>query len=374
LSGVVIYAYLSEMVRKEATDLYLTVGVPPTMRIDDRLQALSDVVMQTEDMQTLLGEILTSRQRLEFDTNMELNLSLDMGKEGRFRINIMRQRQRPAMVIRRIISKIPSFEDLHLPKLMENLAVEKRGLVLLCGVTSSGKTTTLASLVDYRNRMMGGHIVTIEDPIEFHHEHKLGIVTQREVGIDTISYAVALKNALRQKPDVILVGEIRDSIVMEQTIVAAETGHLCFATLHSNNAAQTVERIINFFPEKQQQQQIRIALALNLRAIVAQRLIRTIKGDMFVALEIMLNEGLIKELILKGDTSKINDVMANNNPVGMIVFDQSILDLYKKGIISEQIAIAEANLPTDMKMKIQQVKMGDNVRGMTDIDTSRLSL
>ena len=374
MSGVVIYAYLNEMVRKEATDLYLTVGVPPTIRVDDRLQALSDVVMQTEDMQTLLGEILTSRQRLEFDTNMELNLALDMGKEGRFRINIMRQRQRPAMVIRRIISKIPSFEDLCLPKLMESLAIEKRGLVLLCGVTSSGKTTTLASLVDYRNRTMGGHIVTIEDPIEFHHEHKLGIVTQREVGIDTVSYAVALKNALRQKPDVILVGEIRDSTVMEQTIVAAETGHLCLATLHSNNAAQTVERIINFFPEKQQQQQIRIALALNLRAIIIQRLIRTIKGDMVVALEIMLNEGLIKELILKGDTSKINDVMANNNPVGMIVFDQSILNLYKKGIVSEQIAIAEANLPTDMKMKIQQVKMGDNVRGMTDIDTSRLSL
>lgn len=374
MSGVVIYAYLNEMVRKEATDLYLTVGVPPTIRVDDRLQALSDVVMQTEDMQTLLGEILTSRQRLEFDTNMELNLALDMGKEGRFRINIMRQRQRPAMVIRRIISKIPSFEDLCLPKLMESLAIEKRGLVLLCGVTSSGKTTTLASLVDYRNRTMGGHIVTIEDPIEFHHEHKLGIVTQREVGIDTVSYAVALKNALRQKPDVILVGEIRDSTVMEQTIVAAETGHLCLATLHSNNAAQTVERIINFFPEKQQQQQIRIALALNLRAIIIQRLIRTIKGDMVVALEIMLNEGLIKELILKGDTSKINDVMANNNPVGMIVFDQSIFNLYKKGIVSEQIAIAEANLPTEMKMKIQQVKMSDNVRGMTDIDTSRLSL
>ena len=374
MSGIVIYAYLNEMVRKEATDLYLTVGVPPTVRVDDRLQALSDVVMQTEDMQTLLGEILTSRQRLEFDTNMELNLALDMGKEGRFRINIMRQRQRPAMVIRRIISNIPSFEDLRLPKLMERLAVERRGLVLLCGVTSSGKTTTLASLVDYRNRTMGGHIVTIEDPIEFHHEHKLGIVTQREVGIDTVSYAVALKNALRQKPDVILVGEIRDSTVMEQTIVAAETGHLCFATLHSNNASQTVERIINFFPEKQHQQQIRIALALNLRAIIAQRLVRTIKGDMVVALEIMLNEGLIKELILKGETSKINEVMANNNHVGMVVFDQSILKLYGQGIISEQIAIAEANLPTDMKMKIQQVKLGDKVKGMTDIDTSRLSL
>ena len=199
MSGVVIYAYLNEMVKKEATDLYLTVGVPPTIRIDDRLQSLSDIVMEIEDLQTLLGEILTSRQRLEFDTNMELNLALDMGKEGRFRINILRQRQRPAMVIRRIISKIPSFEDLKLPKLMEKLAMEKRGLVLLCGVTSSGKTTTLASLVDYRNRMTSGHIVTIEDPIEFHHEHKLGIVTQREIGIDTNSYAIALKNALRQK-------------------------------------------------------------------------------------------------------------------------------------------------------------------------------
>jgi twitching motility protein PilU len=362
------------MVKKEATDIYLTVGVPPTMRVDDQLQTLSDIVMQEDDMQAILNEVLTSRQRREFDSNMELNLAFDMGKEGRFRVNVLRQRQHSAMVIRRITSKIPSFTDLKLPKMMENFALEKRGLVLVCGITSSGKSTSLASMIDYRNTMMGGHIITIEDPIEYYHEHKKGIITQREIGIDTNSYTVALKNALRQKPDVILVGEVRDAEVMEQTISAAETGHLCFATIHTNNASQAVERIINFFPEDRQQQ-IRIALSMNLRAIIAQRLIRSIKGDMVVAIEIMLNEALIKELILKGDTTRIREIMANNTHTGMVVFDQSLLKLFKDGLISEQTAIFEADLPTDMKMKIQQVKMSDTSKGpLHEIDTSRLSL
>jgi twitching motility protein PilU len=374
LSDTSIYIYLNEMVKKEATDIYLTVGVPPTMRVDDQLQTLSDIVMQEDDMQAILNEVLTSRQRREFDSNMELNLAFDMGKEGRFRVNVLRQRQHSAMVIRRITSKIPSFADLKLPKMMESFALEKRGLVLVCGITSSGKSTSLASMIDYRNTMMGGHIITIEDPIEYYHEHKKGIITQREIGIDTNSYTVALKNALRQKPDVILVGEVRDAEVMEQTISAAETGHLCFATIHTNNASQAVERIINFFPEDRQQQ-IRIALSMNLRAIIAQRLIRSIKGDMVVAIEIMLNEALIKELILKGDTTRIREIMANNTHTGMVVFDQSLLKLFKDGLISEQTAIFEADLPTDMKMKIQQVKMSDTSKGpLHEIDTSRLSL
>ncbi len=373
MSGVAIYAYLNEMIKREATDLYLTVGVPPSLRVDDQLHPLGEQILQEEDMQGMLNEVLTSRQRREFDSNMELNLAFDMGKEGRFRVNVLRQRQHTAMVIRRITSLIPSFEDLRLPKIMEKLALEKRGLILICGVTSSGKSTSLAAMVDYRNRVAGGHIITIEDPIEYYHEHKKGIVTQREIGIDTNSYPIALRNALRQKPDVILVGEVREPEVMEQTIAAAETGHLCFATIHTNNASQAVERIINFFPEDRQQQ-IRIALAMNLRAIVAQRLVRTLKGDMVVALEILLNEALIKELILKGDTVKIKDIMANNNPAGMVVFDQSILKLYAEGLISEQTAVAEADIPTDMKMKIQQVKMTDKSKGMPNIDTSRLSL
>jgi twitching motility protein PilU len=373
LSGVAIYAYLNEMIKREATDLYLTVGVPPTLRIDNELHGLGDQVLQEDDLQSMLNEVLTSRQRREFDSSMELNLAFDMGKEGRFRVNVMRQRQHTGMVIRRITSLIPSFDDLHLPKLMERLALEKRGLILVCGVTSSGKSTSLAAMVDFRNSTVGGHIITIEDPIEYYHEHKKGIVTQREVGIDTNSYNVALKNALRQKPDVILVGEVRDPEVMEQTIAAAETGHLCLATLHTNNAAQAVERIINFFPEDRHQQ-IRIALSMNLRAIVAQRLIRTIKGDMVVALEILLNEALIKELILKGETTKIKEVMANNALTGMAIFDHSIFRLYSEGIISEQTAVAEADVPADMKMRIQQHKLSDKSKGLPNIDTSRLSL
>ena len=361
------------MIQKGATDLYITVGVPPTLRVDGELQPLGDQVLQEEDVQAMLNEVLTSRQRREFDSNMELNLAFDMGKEGRFRVNVLRQRQHTGMVIRRITSVIPSFEELRLPKILESLALEKRGLIMISGVTASGKSTTLASMIDFRNRTYGGHIITIEDPIEYYHEHKKGVITQREVGIDTASYNIALKNSLRQKPDVILVGEVRDPEVMEQTITAAETGHLCLATIHTNNAAQAIERIINFFPEDRQQQ-MRIALSLNLRAIVAQRLVRSVEGSMVVVLEILLNEALIKELILKGDTVKIKEIMANSNPAGMITFDQSIFKLYAEGLITEQTAIAEADIPADMKIKVQQAKIGGKASGMSNIDTSKLSL
>lgn len=373
MTGVAIYSYLNEMVKRSASDLYLTVGVSPTLRIDDELHVIGDAQIKEEDLQGMLAEVLTSRQRREFDSSMELNLAFDMGKDGRFRINVLRQRQHTGMVIRRITSMIPTFDELHLPKIFEKLALEKRGLIMVSGVTSSGKSTSLAAMADYRNRMMSGHIITIEDPIEYYHEHKKGIVTQREIGIDTVSYQVALKNALRQKPDVILVGEVRDADVMEQTITAAETGHLCLATIHTNNASQAVERIINFFPEDRQHQ-IRIALSMNLRAIISQRLVRSVKGDMVVALEILLNEALIKELILKGDTTKIRDVMANNNHTGMISFDQSLFKLYEDGIITEQTAVIEADVQADMKMKIQQHKLVHTSKGLPNIDTSKLSL
>ncbi len=361
------------MIRQMASDLYITVGVPPTLRIDGNLSPLGDQPLQEEDVQAMLNEVLTSRQRREFDSNMELNLAFDMGKEGRFRVNVLRQRQHTGMVIRRITSQIPSFDQLGLPKILETLACEKRGLIMLSGVTASGKSTSLASMIDFRNRTLGGHIITIEDPIEYYHEHKKGVITQREVGIDTNSYQIALKNALRQKPDVILVGEVRDPEVMEQTITAAETGHLCLATIHTNNAAQAIERITNFFPEDRQTQ-VRIALSLNLRAIIAQRLVRSVTGSMVVVLEILLNEALIKDLILKGDTVKMKEVMANNNHSGMVTFDQSILRLYMEGVISEQTAIMEADIPADMKIKIQMVKIGDKSKGMPNIDTSKLSL
>lgn len=374
MSNTAIYGYLNEMVKRSATDLYLTVGVPPTLRIDDKLHQMHEDKLGEETVQAILMEVLTPRQRLEFDTNMELNMALDLGKEGRFRINIMRQRQNPALVIRRITSKIPNFEELHLPKVMEKLALEKRGLVLVCGVTASGKSTLAAALVDYRNTMAGGHIITIEDPVEFYHEHKKGIISQREVGIDTASYSVALKNALRQKPDVILVGEIRYQDVMIQAIAAAETGHTCYATLHTTNAAQAIERIIGFFPEERHQQ-IRIALSMNLRAIIALRLVPATKGGMVMVPEILLNEALVKELILKGETHKIHEVMMNNNAAGMVTFDQSLLGLYRRGIITQETAVAESDYSADMKIKIQQLKMtGPATFGALEIDTSRISL
>jgi twitching motility protein PilU len=374
LSGDAIYQYLDEMVRRGATDLYLTIGAPPTLRITDALHPLSAAALKEEDMEGMLQRVLTPRQYHEFNSKMELNLALDRGGNGRFRINVLRQRQHSAMVIRRIISKIPDFEELRLPKIMESLALEKRGLVLVCGTTSSGKSTTLASMVDFRNRVVGGHIITIEDPIEFYHEHKKGIVTQREIDIDTVSHHVALKNSLRQKPDVIMVGEVRDAGVMELTIAAAETGHLCYATLHASNAAQAIERIVSLFREGRQQQ-CRVALALNLRAIVVQRLVRTITGDMTLVTEVMLNEALVREHIMNGETGKIREVMAKNTTSGMITFDQSLFECYRGNLISEQTAIAEADLPTNMKINIQQHLMSGKGTGtIPDIDTSKLSL
>lgn len=373
MSSAPIYTYLKEMVAQQASDLYLSVGVAPTLRIDGELSPLGDFALREEDIQEILNEVLTSRQRREFDSNMELNLAFDMGKEGRFRINVLRQRQATGLVVRRITSNIPSFDALQLPPILEKLAMEKRGMIAICGVTSSGKSTTLAAMADYRNQQATGHIITIEDPVEYYHEHKKCIVTQREVGIDTASFHIALKNSLRQKPDVIVVGEIRDAEVMEQTITAAETGHLCLATLHTNNATQAVERIINFFPEERQQQ-VRIALAMNLRAIVAQRLVRAVDGGLVVALEILLNEALIKELILKGETYKIKEIIGNNHHTGMLTFDQSLFKLYTDGKIAEGTAIIESDIPADMKMKIQQHKLKDFAVDASEIDTSKLSL
>jgi len=361
------------MVTQQASDLYMTVGIPPSMRKDNVITPLSEVNLTPDDLMDILGEVLTSRQRREYETTMELNLALDMGKKGRFRVNVMRQKQYPALVIRRITSNIPTFEDLALPPIFETFAMAKRGLILVSGVTSSGKSTSLASMVDYRNTNSQGHIITIEDPIEYFHHHKSSIITQREVGIDTASYHIALKNALRQKPDVILIGEIRDAEVMEQALSAAETGHLCLATIHTSNTSQAVERIINFFPEERQKQ-VRISLSMNLRAIIGQRLINNTQCGVSLALEVMINEALIKDLILKGETGKIREVMSKNNPADMILFDQSLLKLYSAKLITAETAIAEADISADMRMKIQQLDVTDQSSSTGRIDTSNLSL
>lgn len=368
-----IFKYLTEMGRQNATDLYLTVGVPPTLRVDDNLVPVNDVPMDINQMNDILSNVLTTRQRRDFEMKMELNTAIDMGPHGRFRINILQQRLQPALVVRRIISRIPTFNELRLPSILEKLSMVRRGLILVTGMTGSGKSTTLASMIDYRNRNSQGHIITIEDPIEYYHEHKKCVVSQREVGVDTENYAVALKNALRQRPDVILVGEIRDREVMEQALTAAETGHLCLSTIHTNNAYQAIERIVNMFPEDFHAQ-IRLNLATNLRAIVSQRLIRTLNGGLAVALEIMINEGLIKELIMEGKIAKIPEVMGANESAGMMTFDQSLIRLYVDGVISEDMAVSQSDMPSDMKLKIQKIKLGGGKGDLSMLDTSVLKI
>jgi twitching motility protein PilU len=365
------------MEKHNASDIYLTVGFPPTLRADGEFTKLSDKPLSDEDIEDILASMLTNRQRRDFDSLMELNTALDMGKHGRFRVNVLRQRQHTALVIRRIISEIPTFEELRLPPILEKMAMEKRGLVLITGITGSGKSTTLAAMIAHRNKNSSGHIVSIEDPIEFYHEHKGCIVTQREIGVDTESYATAMKNSLRQRPDVILVGEIRDREVMEQALAITETGHLCLATIHTNNAYQAIERVVNLFSEDYHNQ-IRLNLSMNLKAIISQRLLPTKEGGMAPAIEIMINQGLVRELILRGDIGKIHDVMEQNNSIGMSTFDQSLMHLYTEDLISEDTAITNSDRPSDMKIKVQQANLVKHSRGhghgLEAVDISRIHL
>ncbi|MCK6418407.1 MAG: PilT/PilU family type 4a pilus ATPase [Alphaproteobacteria bacterium] len=382
MSAPIIFNYLNAMNDHNASDLYITVGYPPTLRGDTAFIQLDNKHLSADDINDILNSILTSRQKRTFETEMELNTSLDMGQYGRFRINVLRQRQFPALVIRRIISTIPTFEQLKLPRILERLSLEKRGLVMITGMTGSGKSTTLAAMVDYRNMMAEGHIITIEDPIEYFHDHKKCVVTQREVGVDTESYAAALKNALRQRPDVILVGEIRDQEVMEQALMSAETGHLCLATIHTTNAYQAIERVVNLFPEDYGHQ-IRLNLSGNLKAIVSQRLVPAIAGGYVPAIEVMINQGLVRELIMKGEITKIKDVMEQNNSLGMCTFDQSLMRLFSEGLISEETAISNSDKPSDMKIRVNQIKLSSHTDGsnkkekadaLRSMDTSVLKL
>ncbi len=362
----------------KGSDLYLTVDCPPTLRGEKGFQYLADKPLTLDDINNILNTVLTGRQKRDYEVSMELNTSLDMGKYGRFRLNALRQRQLPALVIRRIISKIPSFAELRLPPILEKLSMDKRGLVLLTGGTGSGKSTTLAAMIDYRNTNEQGHIITVEDPIEYYHEHKKCVVTQREVGVDTESYGTALKNVLRQRPDVILVGEIRDREVMEQALMSAETGHLCLATIHTSNAYQAIERIVNFFPEDYAGQ-IRLNLSLNLKAIVSQRLLPALDGKQVPAIEVMLNQGHVRDLIFKGEIAKIKDVMEQNISLGMRSYDQSLLELFAQGLISEETAISHSDRQADLKVKIQQAKLSGKKtsgpsEGLKGFDTSVISL
>ncbi len=353
---------LQVMVDKEASDVYLTVGLLPMYRIQGTTQVVEGVFSRDTDqldkerVERLCYGVLNEKQRATFAETHEMNLAIHEEGLGRFRINVFQQRGNPGMVIRQIKVEIESIEELGLPDILKDIVMTKRGLVLVVGATGSGKSTSLAAMVDYRNSTSAGHIITIEDPIEYVHPHKQCVVTQREVGFDTDSFQTALKNTLRQAPDVILIGEIRDTETMEAAITFAETGHLCMGTLHSNNANQAIERILNFF-EDERHAQIYLQLSLNLRSIVSQRLLKTIEGTRVAALEILMDTPRIKDLIKKGKIDIIKEAMEQGEQEGCQTFDKAIFDLYMEGRIDEDQALANADSANNLRLKIQSEEL-----------------
>jgi twitching motility protein PilU len=347
-----ITPFFKLMVDKGASDLFFSVGTPPHIKIEGVTSPVGQAPLKPEQMSDVVRSILNDEQQKEFEANMELNMAISLSNVGRFRINLFRQRGEMAMVVRYIKGEIPSLDDLKLPEVLKTVMMELRGLVLVVGATGSGKSTTLASMINYRNENHRGHILTIEDPIEFVHQHKKSIVDQREVGIDTLSYDNALKNAMREAPDVILIGEIRDRNAMKHAIAYAETGHLCISTLHANNANQTLDRVINFFPEEAKDQLL-VDLSLNLRAIISLRLIPGVDNQRRAAVEVHLNTPYISDLIEKGKIDDIKDVMARSTEQGMQTFDQSLLQLYREGKISQDNAIKFADSKNNVALEIR---------------------
>ncbi len=351
-----IQQLIDEFVRREASDLYLTVGARPSIRMAQGIVPVGSDVLSEDDIQSAILSILPEAVMDEFASTLEYNTAINWRDTARLRINLFRQRQHTGMVMRRIHTAIPTFKDLNLPELYGELVMEKRGLILIVGPTGSGKSSSLASMLEYRNTHGNGHIVTLEDPVEFLLEHKNCIITQRDVGIDTYSFGIGLKNTLRQAPDIIVIGEIRDREAMEHAVVFAETGHLCLATLHANNANQAIERIINFFPEDKHKQ-VLLNLSLNLRAILSQRLMPNTMGSRSVAIEIMLNQGLIRQLIHDGHVREIKECIEKGGDQGMQTFDQHLVAMCEAGIISESMAIAEADTPSNIRLALKQIAM-----------------
>ena len=355
---------LREFVMLGASDCYFTVGACPAFRIEGVIKNYGGYKLTQDDMEKILSELLHEDAVSEFESTLEYNTAI-MWNGARFRVNVFRQRKQTGIVLRRIRTEIPSLKNMKLPAIYGDLILEHRGLILVVGRTGSGKSTTLAAMLEHRNQHGSGHIVTVEDPIEFIHEHNKCIFSQRDVGIDTYSFGIALKNALRQSPDVIVIGEIRDRETMEQAIIFAETGHLCIATLHSNNANQAIERIINFFPEEKHKQ-ILLNLSLNLKAIISQRLVDNTIGSRSAVVEILLNQGIIHELIAEGRVKEIREHIEKGRDAGMQSFEQHLLDLYKDGIISEQVAIDGSDNPANLRLTIKQYQMSRGKGSVVD--------
>lgn len=353
---------LMVMVKKDASDIYITTGMPPAYRINDAVIPLKQEPLNSVQCEQLANSCMSEKQKASFAEDYEMNLALAYPDLGRFRVNIFRQMGHVGLVIRQIKTEVPTIDDLGLPESFKNLSMTKRGLVIMVGATGSGKSTSLAAMIDHRNRTQAGHIITIEDPVEFVHQHKRCVITQREVGTDTHEYEAALKNTLRQAPDVILVGEIRDRKTMEHALEFAETGHLCMATLHANNANQGLERVLNFFPEEVHPQ-IRLNLALNLKGILSQRLVKTLDGGRMPAIEILINTPRIADLIDKWEIGEIKEAMAGGKNYGMHTFDQHLLELWKQGHIAEEEALRHADSVNDLRLKMKMSKLEGNEAG-----------
>lgn len=350
--------YLQVLAKHDGSDLYLSTGAPPSAKFNGELKPLAKQPLPPGMVKKLAYELMSEEQISDFEHKPEMNMAVSETGIGRFRVNIFKQRNEISMVIRNIKTDIPNLNDLGLPDVLKTMIMKKNGLILFVGGTGSGKSTSLAALIDFRNSNSKGHIITIEDPIEFVHQHKLSIVNQREIGVDTDSYEDALKNTLRQAPDVILIGEIRDSETMEHALAFAETGHLAISTLHANNANQALDRIINFFPEERHKQ-ILNDLSLNLRAFISQRLIPTVDNKRCAAIEILLGTPMVADLIKKGQVAEIKEVMEKSENIGMQTFDGALLKLFYAGRISKEMAIKNADSENNVRLKIE---LGDGVK------------
>jgi twitching motility protein PilU len=351
--------FLKLMMEKNASDMFLTTGAPVNIKVEGKLYPLGNQGLPPGMVKKIAYSLMDEGQVPQFERDLELNLAIAVKDAGRFRINVFKQRGEVGMVIRAIKSEIPNVEQLFLPNILTELILEKRGLILVVGATGSGKSTSLAAMIDHRNTSQSGHILTIEDPIEFLHKHKKSIVNQREVGLDTHSYHEALKNAMREAPDVILIGEIRDIDTMEAAIAFSETGHLCLATLHSNNADQTMERILNFFPESAHRN-ILMNLSLNLKAIVSQRLVIAKDGKRRPAVEVLINTPYIRDLIRRGQIHEMKEAMDRSLDSGMQTFDQALYKMYKDGICELEEVLKNADSRDGLALKIKLSEGGED--------------